>query len=489
MIKKFLYLEWKNFLRSASFASNMALKILMAFIAIYFTLIFLALGIGTFYILQKMNLDPIATVNKFLIYYFLLDLIIRLLLQKIPVMNIRPLLVFPIKRASIVHFSLGKTALSFFNFVHAFFFLPFSVVLLYEGYDVLSVILWHTALFALVYCNNFTNILLSNKDRLLTVFIGIVAVFGVAQYYDYFDITRYSTPFFSGLFHTKWLFIVPLTALLLLYYFTFTFFKKNLYLDAGLATKSEIAKTENLTWLNQFGTLGTFLKNDIKLIKRNKRSKTTIGLSIMFLFYGLLFFTNGIEAYNNSTMHIFAGIFVSGGFLITFGQFVPSWDSAYYPLMMTQNIPYKGYLNSKWWLMVIGTFITTILASFYLYFGWQIYLTIVAGAIYNIGINSHLVLLGGAYTKTPIDLSSGKGAFGDKKAFNVKTMLISIPQLGLPVALYWLGSLFVSANVGLTFVAGAGMIGFAFRNPVFQLIEKIYKSEKYATIDAYKQKG
>jgi hypothetical protein len=55
--------------------------------------------------------------------------------------------------------------------------------------------------------------------------------------------------------------------------------------------------------------------------------------------------------------------------------------------------------------------------------------------------------------------------------------------------LYWLGSHFVSAKVGLAFVAGAGMIGFAFRNPVFQLIEKIYKSEKYATIDAYKQKG
>jgi hypothetical protein len=83
----------------------------------------------------------------------------------------------------------------------------------------------------------------------------------------------------------------------------------------------------------------------------------------------------------------FAGIFVSGGFLITFGQFVPSWDSAYYQLMMTQNIPYKGYLSSKWWLMVIAT-MTTLVASFYLYFGWQTYLTIVVGGIYNIGVNS-----------------------------------------------------------------------------------------------------
>ena len=489
MIQKFLYLEWKAFFRSASFATNLALKILMGFVAAYFILVFLALGIGAFYILKKMNLDPIVTVNKFMIYYVLMDLIIRLLLQKIPVMNIRPLLIFPIKKATIVHFSLGKTALSFFNLVHGFFLIPFSIVLMVEGYDVVSVLLWFTAVFSLLYSNNFINILLSNKDNLFAIFLGIAAVLAGLHYYGLFNITNYTAPFFDAIFNTYWVFAIPIVALIGLYYVTFQYFKNNLYLDAGLSNKHDVAKTEELTWLNQFGTIGTFLKNDIKLIKRNKRSKTTVGLSVMFLFYGFLFFTNGIEAYNNPVMHIFAGIFVSGGFLITFGQFVPSWDSAYYQLMMTQNVPYKGYLSSKWWLMVIATIITTTIASFYLYFGWQVYLTIVVGAIYNIGVNSHLVLLGGAYTKTPIDLSSGKGAFGDKKAFNVKTMLISIPQLALPVLLYWLGSTMANANVGLAIVASAGVIGFALKDKVFSLIEKIYKSEKYATIAAYKHKG
>ena len=403
MIQKFLYLEWKAFIRSASFGGNLAIKILMGFLAVYFTLVFLIVGIGAFYILKELHLDPIVTINKYLIYYFLFDLIIRLLLQKIPVMNIRPLLVLPIKKPTIVHFSLGNTVLSFFNSVHAFFFLPFSIVLIYEGYDVLSVILWHTAMVCLIYVNNFVNIVLSNKDNLLAVFVGIAAVFGGLQYYGFFDITSYTGPFFDALFNTYWAFVIPIMVLIGLYCYTFEYFKNDLYLDAGLSRKQDIAKTEDLTWLNQFGTIGTFLKNDIKLIKRNKRSKTTVIMSVMFLFYGLLFFTNGIEAYNNPVMHIFAGIFVSGGFLITFGQFVPSWDSAYYQLMMTQNIPYKGYLSSKWWLMVIATIVSTILASFYLYFGWQIYMTIVVGAIYNIGVNSHLVLLGGAYTKTPID--------------------------------------------------------------------------------------
>jgi hypothetical protein len=489
MIKKFLYLEWKAFVRSASFGANIAIKILIGFFAAYFTIVFLAIGIGAFYILKKMNMDPIVTINKYLIYYFLFDLIIRLLLQKIPVMNIRPLLVLPIKKPTIVHFSLGKTALSFFNSVHAFLFLPFSIVLIYEGYDVLSVILWHTAMVSLIYINNFVNIVLSNKDNLLAVFVGIAAIFGGLQYFGFFDITNYTAPFFDALFNTYWAFVIPIIVLIGLYRYTFYYFKNDLYLDAGLSRKQDIAKTEDLTWLNQFGTIGTFLKNDIKLIKRNKRSKTTVIMSVMFLFYGLLFFTNGIEAYNNPVMHIFAGIFVSGGFLITFGQFVPSWDSAYYQLMMTQNIPYKGYLSSKWWLMVIATIVSTILASFYLYFGWQVYMTIVVGAIYNIGVNSHLVLLGGAYTKTPIDLDSGKGAFGDKKAYNFKTMLVSIPQLALPVLLYWAGSTLANANVGLALVALLGIMGFAFKNKAFSLIEKIYKTEKYATIASYKQKS
>jgi multisubunit Na+/H+ antiporter MnhC subunit len=211
-------------------------------------------------------------------------------------------------------------------------------------------------------------------------------------------------------------------------------------------------------------------------------------MSILFIFYGLLFFSGGIKAYDNPAMKVFAGIFVSGGFLFTFGQFVPSWDSSYYPLMMTQNIPYRNYLSSKWWLIVIATVASTILASFYIYFGVQVYLTIVAAAVFNIGVNSHLVLWAGAYTKTPVDLNSGKGAFGDKKAFNIQTMLIAIPKLLLPLAFYGIGSLISGPTLGLLFVASAGMLGFALRNKMFTIIEKVYKKEKYKTLEAYKQK-
>lgn len=489
MFKKFLYLEWKAFTRSASFGTNLALKIILGIVAFMYAIMFLFAGIGVFYGLKKANLDPLFEVNKYLIYYLIFDLLFRLFLQKIPVLNIRPLLTLPFKKATIVNFSLGKTMLSFFNLVHSFFFVPFSIVLLVEGYNPLSVIFWHLAMMSLFYANNFLNILLNNKDYLFVIFIIIFGALGIAQYYDYFNISDYTVGFFQGLFETNYLFLIPVILVVALYVITFNFFKKNLHLDTGLSSKHDIAKTEQFSWLDQFGNIGTFLKNDIRLIKRNKRSKTTIFMSFLFLFYGLLFFSRGIDIYDNPMMKMFAGIFVSGGFLFTFGQFVPSWDSAYYPLMMTQNISYKGYLNAKWWLIVIATAVSTILASFYLYFGLESYLIIVVGAIYNIGVNSHLVLLGGAYVKTPIDLGSSKGAFGDKKAFNIKTMLISLPKMLLPMLIYIAGYKFISPSAGLILVALFGILGFAFRNKVFTIIERIYKSEKYSTINAYKQKA
>jgi hypothetical protein len=489
MVKHFLNLEWKSFFRSASFGTNLAMKIFMGFMAIYFMVVFIGAGIGVFFLIKdKLNLEPLETVNKFMIYYLVIDLLFRYFFQKMPVLNIKPLLTLPIKKDTVVHFTLGKTVLSFFNWIHAFFFIPFTIVLLMNGYGY-QVILWHLGIIALIYCNNFINVLVNNKDAVFYTVLAIVASLALSQYYNLFDITQFTQPFFHGMYSTSFVFLIPIVLAATLYYFAFNYFKSNLNLDEGLAKKNDFAKTENYTWLNQFGTLGTFLKNDIRLLRRNKRSRTTVLMSLLFIFYGLLFFTNSIEAYQNPAMQVFAGIFVSGGFLFTFGQFVPSWDSAYYQLMMSQNIQYKEYISSKWWLMVIGTIISTIIASFYLYFGVHIYLLIVVGAIFNIGVNSHIVMLGGAFVKTPIDLSTGKGAFGDKQAFNVKTMLIAIPKLLLPMVLYAAGYYLFSPNIGLLFVALAGVLGFAFRNFVFNQIEKIYKSEKYATIAAYKQKN
>ncbi|NJB71522.1 hypothetical protein GGR42_001984 [Saonia flava] len=489
MFKHFLNLQWKSFFRASSFKTEIWFKILMIFGALYFIAVFLALGVGSYFMIEKAGWgDPLRVVNKFMIYYLVMDLVMRYMLQKMPVTNIKPLLYLPFKKSQVVNYSLGKTVVSFFNWAHAFFFIPFSIVLLVKGYSPIGVIRWHLGMMALFYCNNFINVLVNNKNVIFYTIAGVLFVLGICQYYEVFDITTYTAPFFDALYDMPWTAFLPWIVLIGLYLTSFNYFKKNMYLDGGLATKHTEAKTEDFTWLDKYGKLGTFLKNDIKLIKRNKRSKTTVIMSVLFLFYGLLFFTGGIEAYENPVWKIFAGIFVSGGFMFTFGSYVPSWDSSYYPLMMSQNISYKEYLDSKWYLVIIATVISTVIGTFYLYFGWDAYLAVLVGAVYNVGINSYLVLWGGAYIKTPIDLTSNKKAFGDKQAFNAKTLLLTIPKMILPLVIYAIGHYTINPTAGYIFVALTGVVGFAFKNWVFKKIEQIYKKEKYKTLLAYKEK-
>ena len=488
MIKRFISLEWKSFFRSASFKMNLALKIIMLIGAFFMILYFLALGVFAYEIIEEfIDPNPFKVVNRFLIFYVIIDLVIRYFLQNMPIINIKPLLYLPIKKNTVINFAISKTTLSFFNIIHAFFFIPFSIVLMFKGHSALQVLGWHLAILGIIYCNNFINIFVNNKDTIFYSILGVIAALVGLTYYGIFDITAYTAPVFEAFYNSPYLAIIPIILVVILYKVAFAYYKKHFYLDAGLTKKSKLAQTEDLTWLNRFGSVSTFLKNDIKLIKRNKRSKTTLMMSFFFLFYGLLFFTNAIEVYDGPFWRVFAGIFVTGGFLFSFGQFVPSWDSAYYPLMMSQNIKYKEYISSKWYLIVIATIISTIIASFYLYFGWQAYAAVIVGGIYNVGVNAHIVLWGGAYIKTPIDLTSNKKAFGDKKSFNVKTLLLTVPKLLLPMILYAIGHFTLGEVFGFALVGIVGLAGLLFKNKVFDIIEKIYKSEKYKTLQAYKQ--
>jgi hypothetical protein len=56
----------------------------------------------------------------------------------------------------------------------------------------------------------------------------------------------------------------------------------------------------------------------------------------------------------------------------------------------------------------------------------------------------------------------------------------------LPVLLYWLGSKYGNANIGLAIVAAVGILGLALKGKAFSQIEK--SINQIYTIAAYKQK-
>lgn len=490
MVKRFLTLEWKQFLRASYFQKGIAIKILLIFGALYFGGSAIMLGIGMFFIIKEAfpDTDPIVIVNNFIILWFLFDMVLRFFMQQLPVMNVKPLMVVPIKRNTIIHYLLGKTSISFFNFIPLFIFLPFSIVLLVKGYPVLNVICWFLSIVFLTLSINYINFLINKNNAVFYALVAAIAIIVGVQYYDIYNVLQSFGAAFNLLYSHPYLVVLPIFMVCGTYYINFKFIRKGFYLDDTVTKKAQKVSATDLSWMNRFGTLAVFLKNDVKMILRNARPKQVLMMSFLFLFYGLIFYTQ--EVYREMPAFLaFASMFVTGGFLMTFGQLVPSWDSEYYKLLMSQNIPYRKYLESKWYLMVVGVAVSFVLSTPYLYFGWEIYGMIAAGALFNVGLNSFITLFGGALNRVPIELNVKSKAFSNTQGFNPTQMLIALPKFILPMLLFYIPYKLINFETGIIVLALSGALGIIFKNFFLSKIEDIYQKGKYKTIAAFAEKS
>ncbi|WP_271407036.1 DUF5687 family protein [Tenacibaculum soleae] len=484
MIAHFLKLEWKQYFRSSYWEKGIALKIIMGFFMLYMVAVFLSIGVGGYFILKKSfpTEDPLQIVNSMLVFAILGDLVFRYLMQKLPVMNIKPMLILPIKKEKLVHYVLGKSAFSGFNFLSLFFYIPFAVVLITQNYNTVEVSGWLLAMIFIIQATNFLNFLINKNNKVFAFIATIFVCLLGLQNFTYFDVSIYSQKIFDAIVSNSILAIVPLIIAIVLYYLNFKLLRARVYLDDLVAIKTEEANTTDLSWTEKLGDIAPFIKNDIRLIWRNKRTKTVFLMSFLFLFYGLIFFTQ--PTYQKMpAMLMFASLFVSGGFTLNYGQFIPAWDSAHYKMLMSQSFRYRKFLDSKWFLMVAMTSILYFMSVPYLYFGTKIFLMITCGAIFNIGFNSLFLLYAGSFNRKRIDLT--KGGFGNTQGTSATQFLIIIPLMLFPMAIFWVFNHFVGYNSGFVVVALIGLLGLVFKNYFMNLIEKKYIKDKYAMINAF----
>lgn len=492
MIKRFISFEWKQFFRSSNWQKSIALNVLMIFLALWMIVTFLALGVILFPMLKKLypGNDPFVMFNGFLFYWIIADLMLRFFLQKLPVMSVKPLLTLPVKRKTIVNYVLRKSAFSFFNFLPFFAIIPFSLMLLENGYNATDIVVWVFAILLVTLINNYLNFIIENLSSQIELsFLPIILVTGSLSALNHFEIVSFAELVSNGILtivDSPVYILILVLILIVLYSLNFKALKQKLYIDNSLKTKTQQAKETNLEWTRRFGDIASFLQLDIKLITRNKRAKSSIWILLIGLLYGLFFYPQPMYR-DFEPLFIFIGIFVTGIFLINFGQFIPAWDSAYYKLLMSQNIKYEKYLKSKFTLLVASVVIMFLLSIPYVYFGWKILLAHFAAAVYNVGVNTHVILFAGSYNRKKINLDE-RAAFNWQGTGAVQ-WLVGIPLMLFPMLLF--GLLFWAFNfeVGVISITSLGVLGIVFHQKIMKLIITKYSESKYKMIDSFSQEN
>ena len=458
--------QWKAFWRSKNTGQSILIQVVLGIFILYILVNLLALSFFLDKILEEIFPDKaiVASFTGFLLYYFLFDLMLRYQFQELPTLRVKPYLHLPVKRSQIINYLSFISLWSGFNLAPFLLTVPFLAKIVLPQYGIGVFAGFIIAIAALTFFNHFFSLWLKRKENANAyIMLVFLACIGGLAYVDFslhlVSISNFSASLFGKILSNpsiSLLLLIPFTGIFLLNYF---YLKRNLYLD-GLQSSAEKQKSSSeYPFLNRFGIVGDLAAAELKLIFRNKRSKSAVIKSFLFIFYGLLFYGNPTFAgQTNSFYPLFCGMLMTGIFIINYGQFMFGWQSSHFDGILANRIGTENFFKSKFLLFTLFATVNFILTIPYVYFGWQILLVHLAMYLWNIGVNTILVLYFANRNFKSIDLS--KSASFNWQGVGASQWVLSIPLLLGPFIvyfpLYWMGfenlATAMIGIIGLTFI-------------------------------------
>ena len=481
--------DWIKLKRSAFLTQKIGENILLGFFGLYFGAIFLIIGFQADKIIKEIapDLSVLEFANKYLLYYLLVDFVIRVLFQKFPGIEIQKYLTLNIKKAQLVRFVTIKSMLSFFNIAPLLLFVPFVFSSLAPEVGMTKALIWLGMIFWLIILNHFFAFFIvknfQKKAYLSLLIMIVVAASLFLDYNNWLSLTSISEPLFSGLSYN----IFPVLFLIVKVgssaFVVYKLLLKNTFLDQGGFEQKQV-NTRSYGIFKAFGPeVGQMMEMESKLIWRNKRTKTFLIISFLFLLYPLLFRSN--EFLDNVFFKYIICLMLTGAFMINYGQLFISWNSGHFEFLLSKNVRIKSYLKAKVMLLFLSNTILFLFSLCYLLI-YPDYLTLlVACYLFNSGVILYLYMFTSISTAKKIDINR-KGMMNHEGLGFVHYILL-LPVLFLPVALHYLFSYLGLPQLGLLFIGLVGIIGIIFRDYILGIAEQQLLKRKYILNARFKE--
>ncbi|MCE5332391.1 MAG: DUF5687 family protein [Bacteroidales bacterium] len=483
--------EWKKGTRAQGFYKNLAVNLLLGFLALYMAALFLFLGFSLDNILESVHdtLNPAELFGGAMFYIVVAGLAFRFFMQQLNTINLPPYQVLPIKRTVLVNFLLVKPLFSIINYFHLFIVIPFAVQSVSGYYGSAVAVRFVLACVIFVWFNSLMAAFLKRKfSSGFLSFVALIVVFAVLialEYFKIFSFFNISKICFGFIVGNPLGLLIPLAAVVAAYLLNRLFFYQNYYPERfNQKIKSDRNSTADLSFLNRFGMIGEMIAVELKLILRHKRTKSILYMSAFFLLYGLIFYTQ--PAYQERAgLLFFVAMFVTGLLMFMYGQWVISWDSGHFDSLMTKNIPIRTYLNANYYMLLAFNVICFVLTTPYFFFGTKIIYMHLAAFVFNSGVNIYLLLFLATYNTKRIDLT--KASAMNYQGTTFKSFLIVMPIMLLPMFIVGAISTLVSMPVALWTLTILGVAGFLLRKPLITLCVNQFNKRKYKLAEGFRQ--
>ncbi|MCB9303095.1 MAG: hypothetical protein H6566_20875 [Lewinellaceae bacterium] len=490
MVKDLLSHGLKSQTRSSFWQRNLAVNILLGLFAAYLMLNFLVLGYFLDKILGELfpEASPLAKFNELLLYTALFGLAFRFLLQAFPLLDIQGYLLLPVRKSRLYHYLLVKSVFNIFNLLPLFFVIPFAAKVVFPQEGAAAGWAWVGLLSLIILFNNFIGFYLKRQfsARPLVVFIVIafLAALAILDWKAVFPLSEYFGKAVSAVLQQPAWLIIPLGMVLGAYWMMYRLLHHFTYLDALSGQQEAAQSTQGFVALDRFGRVGSYLQLELKQIWRNKRPRTMLLMSILVLFYPLMAVEELGEGKVGMTLLMVSMAVVFP--MASYGQFLISWESQYFNLLLARPVLSREYLEAKYYLFMAFICTTTVVCLLLGLLDYRFIPLVLASGLFSIGVTAFIILFLATYNTRPVD--PGKGAIMNWEGIGASQFILLIPVFLLPMLLYWLLSLAAGPNVALGGLALLGMGGLAMKNRILSLVQKQFERRKHILAISFKQK-
>ncbi|WP_421942167.1 DUF5687 family protein [Pedobacter sp.] len=490
MLNTFLSHQWKAFWRSRNRGGSIAAQVVLGFFLLYFLAVAIALGFGMAFFLPEIfkGQDIVKSFNGIILYYFALDLLMRIQLQELPTLSIIPYLHLKIPKSKIIGFLNIKALFSMFNIWPFFLFLPFIFIKIAPLYGTFAALMYIISIFSITVFLNYLVLYIKRKSIsnvwYTGIGLGIISVFAALEYYKVISIMSGSDYVFRTIALHPYLGFIFTVLAWAVFKINAGFLRQNLYVEE-LSKKQEKKVSTDYAFLNRFGKVGELAALELKLILRHKRSRSAVIMGFFFLFYGFIFYKQKAIADNAFGQMMFAAIFMTGISIIIYGQFMFAWQSAHFDGILTNKINLKHYIQAKFLLFTIASTIITLLASFYGFLSPKLLLLHAAAYLYNIGFGTVIVLYLATFNYKRIDIT--KAASFNYQGTGATQWLLMFPYALTPILLYLPFGLLDMPFWGLLVVSIFGVIMLLLRGFWVNFITKKLEEKRHKIAEGFRE--
>lgn len=450
----------------------------------YLILIGVALGFG----LGEGAYEAYDIMNRAMMVVLALDFLIRLPAQQLPTQEMKPYSLLPIKRQRLLDLLLLRAGMNSINLLWLALYIPFALVSVTKFWGFWGVFTYVLGMWMLVLANNYwfmiTKTLIRERVWWTALPLAFYALLAVLEFVGSHHVS-YFTMWLGGLFieSNPLAFVGVAAVIAALWMLNRMLLSKLVYNELSRVVDTKVKRVSEYKFLDRFGEVGEYMRLELKMLFRNKRTKASVNsIGGIIIFFSLMLAFSHV--YDNGIMTTFIVVYNFSVFgMIILAQLM-SHEGNYIDGLMARKESIMVILQAKYYLYSISLFIPFLFMLPPVFMGKVTILSLVSMFFLTMGVIYFLLFWVAPYNNKTMPLN--ESVTGRQSMGTGFQNLIVMALMFTPIILYSTLNALFGETVGQIIVMVIG-IAFSLASPWWiKLTYKRFMARRYKNMEGFR---